>query len=100
MCEVHTHSAGKSGLVKCVDFTQMKHRSGSKKNVIGNQMRKLRIAQGGITQDHLAGKLARLGLDIDRSAISRIESGERYVLDYEAALIAKALKVPIQDLYR
>jgi hypothetical protein len=36
---------------------------------------------------------------MDRTAVARIESGERYVLDYEAAGIARAFRVPIQDLF-
>ena len=43
--------------------------------------------------------LRRKGVTIDRSAVARIERGERYVLDYEAAGIARAFRVPIQDLF-
>ena len=42
---------------------------------------------------------AAQGLLIDRSAISRIESQSRYVMDYEAMAIARALKVPIAWLF-
>jgi len=41
------------------------------------------------------GRLAKWGVSLDRSAISRIESRERYVMDYEAVAIAKCLKVSI-----
>jgi hypothetical protein len=33
------------------------------------------------------------GILLDRTAVSRIESQSRYVMDYEAAAIARALKV-------
>jgi hypothetical protein len=33
------------------------------------------------------------GILLDRTAVSRIESQSRYVMDYEAAVIARALKV-------
>jgi hypothetical protein len=36
---------------------------------------------------------------LDRSAISRIESHERYVMDFEAVAIAKCLKVSIGYLF-
>jgi hypothetical protein len=43
--------------------------------------------------------LASRGVLLDRSAISRIESQERYVMDYEAAAIAKALKTSVAWLF-
>ncbi len=51
-----------------------------------------------LSQDALAGRLAKKGISLDRSAISRIESRERYVMDYEAVAIAKCLKVTIGHL--
>ena len=38
-------------------------------------------------------------MTIDRSGISKIESFERYVMDYEAAALAKALRVSVAWLY-
>jgi transcriptional regulator with XRE-family HTH domain len=52
-----------------------------------------------VSQQDLAGRLAAQGIVIDRSAVARIERGERYVLDYEAAAIARAFRVPIGDLF-
>jgi len=52
-----------------------------------------------VSQQDLAGRLAAQGLTIDRSAISRIEKGTRYVLDYEAMAIAHAFRVPIEQLF-
>lgn len=52
-----------------------------------------------VSQDDLAGRLARRGVVMDRSAISRIENRTRYVMDYEAKAIAQALKVSIAWLY-
>ncbi len=34
-----------------------------------------------------------------RSAISRIENQDRYVLDYEVSAIAKSLQVSVASLY-
>lgn len=52
-----------------------------------------------VSQDNLAGRLAGQGILIDRTAISRIEGKTRYVMDYEAAAIARALKVSVAWLF-
>lgn len=52
-----------------------------------------------VSQEDLAGRLARRGIVMDRSAISRIENRTRYVMDYEARAIAQALKVTVAWLY-
>ncbi len=71
-----------------------KTKTGYSKNIIGGRVRKARLAQKPpVSQQDLAGRLAALGVSIDRSAISRIENQERYVMDYEIAVLAKALKV-------
>jgi len=71
------------------------------KNVLGPAIRQMRRSQPvRVSQDDLAGRMAAQGITIDRSAIARIERGQRYILDYEAQAIAKALRVPIERLYR
>ena len=63
-------------------------------------MLRLRLAANPrITQEDMAGRLARQGVPLIQSQIAKIESGERPVLDYELAAIAKALKVPISALF-
>lgn len=52
-----------------------------------------------VSQFDLAGRLAKLGLDVDRPTITRIENGERYLRDYEIKAIAKALKVTVAWLF-
>jgi transcriptional regulator with XRE-family HTH domain len=52
-----------------------------------------------ITQEDMVGRLARQGIQINQSQIAKIESGQRPVLDYELAAIAKALVVPVQALF-
>lgn len=51
-----------------------------------------------MTQDQLSGKLAALGVSIDRAGISKIENGQRSVLDFEVRAIAKALAVTAEWL--
>jgi transcriptional regulator with XRE-family HTH domain len=52
-----------------------------------------------VSQDDLAGRLAAESITLDRSAISRIESGTRYLMDYEIAAIARGLKVSVGWLF-
>ncbi len=66
------------------------------KNIIGPQVKVARLAfNPPLSQDALAGRLAKRRISLDRSAISRIEGQERYVMDYEAIAIAKCLKVSV-----
>ena len=66
------------------------------RNMIGARVRQARLRQNPeVSQDDLAGRLAAQGILIDRTAISRIENQTRYVMDYEAAAIARALKVSV-----
>lgn len=48
-----------------------------------------------LTQDDLSGRLARLGIQLDRSAIAKIENNLRHVLDYELKALAEALGVGV-----
>ena len=52
-----------------------------------------------ITQEDMVGRLARQGVSLIQSQMAKIESGERPVLDYELAAIAKALKVSVLELF-
>jgi len=63
-------------------------------------VRELRHSQRTTVSQHdLAGRLSAHGVSVDRTAVARIESGERYVLDYEVLAIAKAFRVPIERLF-
>ena len=63
-------------------------------------IRKLRNQSGVvITQEALVAKLQKCGLQIDRSALARIENRERLVRDSEIIALAEALQVPIQRLF-
>ena len=52
-----------------------------------------------VSQEDLAGRLAGQGILVDRSAVSRIENQTRYLMDYEAQAIARALKVSVAWLF-
>lgn len=72
----------------------------SGRNLVGRKLRKLRQAKSPeVTLEDLAGRLAARGVHLDRSAIGRIENGNRYVLDYELKALADALRVDVTDLF-
>jgi len=67
-----------------------------KKNIVGVRVRQARkAAKPPITQIDLVARLQVLSMMIDQSAVSKIESGQRPVLDVEVAALAKALKVSV-----
>ncbi len=67
--------------------------SGQRRNLVGARVKQARLhQQPPLSQDDLAGKLAALGVLLDRSAISRIETHARYVTDVEVQALARALK--------
>lgn len=77
-----------------------KTREAGERNVVGPRVRQLRLAAvPSVSQEDLSGRLAGLGVSLDQGAISRIESQTRYVMDYEAEAIAKALHVPTSALF-
>lgn len=71
---------------------------GDMKNVVGKHIKETRERLG-ITQEQLAIKLEMAGWRVDRFLISKIERGERQVLDVEIQLIAKVLKVSVTNLF-
>ena len=51
-----------------------------------------------LSQEKLAAKLPLLGLDVTQKAVSRIETGDRVVADYELVALSKALGVSVEYL--
>jgi len=52
----------------------------------------------GKSQRQLADMLQIAGLDIDKNAIQRIESGKRFVTDVEIVYLAKVLSLSYEEL--
>ena len=70
-----------------------------KKNISGDQVARGRqLSKPPLTQDALSGNLARLGIQLDRAAIAKIETNGRYVRDFELKAIAEALGVEVNWL--
>ena len=77
-----------------------KTRQSEHKNIIGERVRQVRVALSPkVSQEDLSGKLARMGVQITQTSLSKIENRSRYVMDYEAAALAKALKTTVGGLY-
>ena len=51
-----------------------------------------------VSQRALAEMLQVAGLDIDKNAIQRMESGKRFITDIELKALAKVLKVTYAEL--
>jgi transcriptional regulator with XRE-family HTH domain len=66
-------------------------------NLIGDRVRKLREARS-LTQDQLAGACQRLGWDVSRVTVTKIETGVRAVNDGEIILLAAALNSTPGDM--
>jgi hypothetical protein len=69
------------------------------RNLIGKRVREARrLHSPALTQDQLSGKLAAKGVQLDRVAIAKIETGIRSVFDFEVKGFAAALKVEVNWL--
>ena len=65
---------------------------------IGNNIRTIR-EKCGITQELLASKLQLLGCDITRSAIAKIEVGQRHIYPDEIILIKEVLNTSFDSIF-
>nr|WP_288825205.1 helix-turn-helix transcriptional regulator [uncultured Clostridium sp.] len=68
-------------------------------NICGQKIREIREKLPEKTsQRKLADMLQKVGLDIDKNAVQRIESGRGFVTDIELKVIAEVLEANYQDL--
>ena len=51
-----------------------------------------------ISQRELSDRLNVIGLDIDKNAVQRMESGQRFITDIELGYLAKVFGVTIEEL--
>ena len=65
---------------------------------IGNNIRLYR-EKAGITQEQLAAKLQVNGCDITRSAVAKIEVGQRHLYPDEIILIKQILNTSYDDIF-
>ncbi len=65
---------------------------------VGNNIRRLR-EKIGMTQEQLAAKLQLGGCDITRSAVAKIEVGQRHLYPDEIILLREILRVRYEDIF-
>ena len=65
---------------------------------IGNNIRILR-EKAGLTQEQLSAKLQVNGCDITRSALAKIEVGQRHLYPDEIILLKQLLGVEYNDIF-
>ena len=76
-----------------------KNKTDGKNNLCGENVRNFRQnSQQKLSQRALADKLQLLGIDVDKNAIQRIESGKRFVTDIELRALAEVFGVSLSDL--
>lgn len=73
--------------------------SSGRNNICGERIYELRKAHvPKMSQRILAEKMQIHGIDLDKNAIQRIESGERFVTDIELKALAKIFDISIDSL--
>ena len=66
---------------------------------IGENIKKLRISAG-LTQDMLSAKLQLEGCDITRSALAKIEVGQRHLYPDEIILLKNVLGTSFEEIFK
>ncbi len=64
----------------------------------GENIRRFRIAKG-LTQDQLSSRLQVQGCDITRSAVAKMEVGQRHVYPDEIKLLKEILSVSYDEMF-
>ena len=70
---------------------------GGKKNISGDQIHQARTAMR-LSQADLAARMQVNGVTIEREAISKIETGDRFITDYELMVFSRVLGVSVNWL--
>jgi len=65
---------------------------------VGRRIRELR-EKSGLTQEQLSAKLQVCGCDITRSALAKIEVGQRHLYPDEIKLIKEILEISFDDIF-
>ena len=65
---------------------------------MGKQVRRFRYKRG-LSQPAFAAECQRIGWDITRDTVAKIEAGTRWVGDFELVHLARLLGVPLDALF-
>lgn len=68
-----------------------------RKNICGDRVREARHKLR-LSQSDLAARLQIAGVIVERDSVSRMESGTRFIADYELAVLAESLNVDVRWL--
>ena len=80
-------------------FFMFNNTASGRRNLCGKIIYDLRKKQGrGFSQRKLADKLQVQGVDLDKNAVQRIESGQRFVTDIELVALSKVFHVSVDYL--
>ena len=78
-----------------------KNKNGNRNNIAGMKIKKLRVAQDPVmSQRALADVMQLAGIDLDKNAIQRIESGARFITDIELIAFSKVFNVPLESFFK
>ena len=70
-----------------------------KNNICGEKIKQLRKnSTPKYSQRMLADKLQLFGIDVDKNAVQRIESGQRFVTDIELVALREIFRVSYEEL--
>ena len=69
-----------------------------KNNICGKNIAKFRC-QMNISQRELADRLQIIGLDIDKNAIQRMESGQRFITDIEILYLTRVFNKTLPEFF-
>lgn len=70
-----------------------------RRNLVGLKMKEYRLKlRNSPSQRAFAELLQMSGLDVDKNAVQRMESGERFITDIELKVLAEVLGVTYEDL--
>lgn len=83
----------------CKISWEVKNTNAEIEKKIGKNIRKIR-EKNGMTQETLASKLQLNGCDITRSAVAKIEVGQRHLYPDEIILIKDILKTTFEDIFK
>ena len=78
-----------------------KNKNGNRNNICGLKIKELRLSLSPkCSQRALADQMQLLGIDLDKNAIQRIESGHRFITDIELQAFAKLFNISIDELFK
>lgn len=78
-----------------------KNKNGKLNNISGKNIAEIRKSLSPkVSQRALADKMQLFGIDIDKNAIQRIESGQRFVTDIEILAFSKVLNTNVETLLK